>query len=114
MKQELPEELESAWKEHDEAAMEIIDKLARNEDKPFWSQGPRLAGRLGGLFYEVDSQFAAPTAAQMDYFEELKGDYNELSEELNRFFSIEVPALNALLETHGVPPVAVPEAIGLE
>jgi photosystem II stability/assembly factor-like uncharacterized protein len=114
MKQELPEELESAWKEHDEAAMEIIDKLARNEDKPFWSQGPRLAGRLGGLFYEVDSQFAAPTAAQMDYFEELKGTYSEEMDALNRFFSIDVPALNALLETHGVPPVAVPEAIGLE
>jgi photosystem II stability/assembly factor-like uncharacterized protein len=114
MRQELPEELETAWKEHDEAAKEITEKLARKEDKPFWSQGPRLAGRLGGLFYEVDSQFAAPTAAQMDYFEELKGDYSELTDELNRFFSIDIPALNALLETHGVPPVAVPEAIALD
>jgi photosystem II stability/assembly factor-like uncharacterized protein len=114
MKQELPEDLETAWKEHDETAKEIIEKLARKEDKPFWSQGPRFVERIGGLFYEVDSQFATPTAAQMAYFEELKGEYGEMTTALNRFFSIDIPALNALLETHGVPPVAVPETIELD
>ena len=111
MNHELPEELRAALDEYETTAGELLDALARAEDKPYWSQGPRLSERLQTLAWEVDSQFAAPTSAQMDYLAELEAEYAERVEEVNALFSQTLPALNGELQEHDLPPILVPATL---
>jgi len=111
MKQQIPEELETLWEAYEEKIREHMNVLVREEDNPSWSQGPRLCERLRRLFRMVDQAFAAPTAAQMDYLAELRGELREAMDGLNRFFTEAAPAFNAALERHRIPPLAVPEPI---
>ena len=108
MEIELPAELKAEWKQHVDAATELMDALARAEGKPFWSQGPRLGEQLGNLFGNVDSQFAAPTAAQLDLLAELREEYEVMVGELTRFFEESVPFFNSTLSNAGIPEVAIP------
>ena len=104
--QELPEEIEAAWKVHGETSETLMNSLTRADGKPFWSQGPRLADQIGNLFGNVDNQFAAPTKAQLDLLGELKTEYGEKVAELTRFFGETIPELNAKLQSAGVPALA--------
>ncbi len=106
---ELAPELKAEWKAHVNAATELMDALARTEGKPFWSQGPRLSEQIDNLFGNVDSQFAAPTAAQLQLFEELREEYKEMVGELERFFDESVPLFNELLTEADLPRVAIPK-----
>ncbi len=106
---ELPDELKKAWQEHDEAAKELLGGLAREEGKPFWSQGPRLSELLRSLGREIDGQFAAPTAAQRKLLGELRDEYGQAVARIAAFLGESVPALNARLDGAGIPPVALPE-----
>lgn len=107
LEQELADEVEQAWKAHDEASEALMGTLTRADGKPFWSQGPRLANQIDDLFSNVDSQFAAPTQAQLDLLQELKLAYDAKVEELRAYFGETLPTLNAQLESAGVPPVAI-------
>jgi len=84
-----------------------MNSLTRADGKPFWSQGPRLVNQIGDLFGNVDSQFAAPTRAQLDLLDELRSEYEEKMAELTSYFGELLPDLNAQLEGAGVPPLAV-------
>ena len=108
MEIELSDELRQAWKEHDEATTELLAGLARQEGKPFWSQGPRLAERLGDLGRGIDGQFAAPTAAQLALLDELRTEHAEAMTALGAFFGERLPELNRQLQSAGIPPVALP------
>ncbi len=108
---ELPDELTQALEDHEEAAEKLLASLARDEEKPFWSESPRLSERLGDLFDSVDGQFASPTAAQQAYLEELAAEYGERIAAVNPFFAERVSALNDGLATAGIPPLAVPPAV---
>ena len=105
---ELSPELKKQWKDHVDAATELMNALSRTEGKPFWSQGPRLGEQIGNLFGNVDSQFAAPTAAQLELFAELREEYEVMVDELKRFFDQSVPFFNEQLAGAGLPGVAVP------
>jgi hypothetical protein len=108
MKQDLPEALVGAVDEYEEAASELLESLARGQDKPFWSQGPRISERLQSLAWDVDGQFAAPTAAQMDYLAELETEFLEKLDEVNTLFTEALPALNARMQEQGIPPILLP------
>ncbi len=108
MKQDLPDALVGEVDEYEEAASELLESLARGEDKPFWSQGPRISERLQSLAWEVDGQFASPTAAQMDYLAELETEFLDKLDEINALFTEALPALNARMQEQGVPPILLP------
>ncbi len=109
LERELPDEVEQAWKAHQEASEALMNSLTRADGKPFWSQGPRLADQIGNLFGNVDNQFAAPTRAQLEFLEELKVEYGSKMEELTRYFGEAITKLNSQLEGAGVPPLTVAE-----
>jgi len=111
---EPAEELEESWQRLEEALAEHRDAFTKDPEKPYWSQGPRLAQRLGELFGNVDTAFAAPTAAQQGYFRELRDEYRRAVEGWNRFLAEEVAAWNAAAEAAGVPTLAVPEPVSVE
>ncbi len=106
--EDFSEAVEAAWKEHDEAARALMNGLAREEGKPFWSQGPRFAEQLGALFFRIDGQFAAPTKAQLLWLEELRAEYTQQVTKIKRYFGETVVHLNSALEEGGVPPVTIP------
>ena len=108
LKVELSDELEASWKAHEEAAEELLGKITRVEGKPFWSQGPRLIERLGQLFGNIDGQFAAPTAAQMEFLAELETETAEVMAEVQAFFEGDVTLFSEELEAAGLPGLLVP------
>ncbi len=113
MEIELPEKVEASWKSYDDATEKLITSLSRNQDVPFWSEGPRLSERLGALFGNIDDQFDAPTQAQREYLEELAVELDEALGRINHHFQSETATLNELLEGVGVAPVAVPQSVVL-
>jgi len=113
LKQELPEDLLTALEEYESATSELLDELARAEDKPYWSQGPRLSDRLQSLARDIDGQFAAPTRAQMDYLAELESEFAEKVARVNILFTETLPALNARLQEQGIPGALLPAALEL-
>ena len=113
LQQELPEDLLTAFDEYESATSELLDELARAEDKPYWSQGPRLSDRLQSLAREIDGQFAAPTHAQMDYLAELESEFVEKVAGVNTLFSETLPVLNARLQEEGIPGALIPAALEL-
>ena len=106
------QEVIQEWRSHEERARDLMHRLAREEDKPFWSQGPQLLDRINDLFGNIDSQFSAPTAAQAEHLDELKSEYARGIAELNEWLAVDLPEMNRLLQAAGVPPVALPDAIG--
>lgn len=111
---ELPAETEAAWKELEETHKEVMARLTRADDKPFWSQGPRLSERLSDLFSGIDGQFAAPTAAQLSLLSELRSETDEALAAVNGFFANSVERFNQALTGAGVPPLAVPGPVALD
>lgn len=111
LQQELPEDLLTDFEEYESATSELLDELARAEDKPYWSQGPRLSDRLQSLAREIDGQFAAPTHAQMDYLAELESEFAEKVARVNILFTETLPALNARMQEQGIPGALLPAAL---
>ena len=105
---DLPDELDDALGRIDESIEGHVDVLARDPDKPFWSQGPRLTDRLRSLIGNVRDQYRAPTAAQKQHEEELRAEHRAAVDAIDRFLETDVPRLNDALEQHGLPPVWVP------
>jgi len=112
-KRELPEEIDTGLKKAGKRLAEIKHSFVREEGKPFWSQGPRVSARLGALFQNVDSAFAAPTAAQSEYFAVLETESREALEAYNAFLA-ELATLNESLVQNELPVIVIPDSVGLE
>ena len=50
----------------------VIDETAKPTDVPFYSEGPRVADRIGGLLRSLGSTFDAPTGPQLKLVQELE------------------------------------------
>ncbi|MGB5658899.1 MAG: glycosyl hydrolase, partial [Thermoanaerobaculia bacterium] len=111
MERDLPDDLLSALSDYEQGTSELVAGLARAEDKPYWSQGPRLSERLQSLAREADGQFAAPTRAQIDYLAELEAEFQEKVEEVNILFTDTLPTLNGQLQEQGIPSILLPAAL---
>jgi hypothetical protein len=109
LRHELSAELEAAWKAVDVLLERQLGVLARPEDVPFWSKGPRLLERLQALFGDVDDAFAAPSAAQSAYLAALEAEAAAAVVAWREFLSGDVAALDASLEAAGLPGLALPE-----
>jgi hypothetical protein len=112
-KRELPEEIDERLKEAGDRLAEIKHSFVREDGKPFWSQGPRVSARLGALFGNVDSAFAAPTAAQAEYFVVLKAESRGALEAYNSFLE-DLLTLNESMAQSGLPIIVVPDPVGLD
>ena len=114
LEKELPTEVEEQWKAFEEALEQRLVDFVRSDQKPFWSQGPKLGDHLGSLFNNVDSAFAAPTTAQQAWFEELQGTWREAMAAWNLFLENDVPVLDAALRGQGVAGLTVPEGVEVD
>jgi hypothetical protein len=111
---ETPEEVEAAITEHISLIKNIQGTLVKPEGKPFWSEGPRLIGRLSRLFSAVDSANAGPTAAQTAYLEELRIEFRAALDSINTYLGQTAPGLNTLFGRFQLPQVLIPSLITYE
>ncbi len=108
---ETPEEVAAAITEHISLIKNIQGTLIKPEGRPFWSEGPRLIGRLSRLFNDVDSANAGPTATQSAYLEELRVEFRSALESINTYLGQTAPGLNTLFGRFQLPQVLIPSLI---
>ncbi|HSF17011.1 MAG TPA: glycosyl hydrolase [Vicinamibacteria bacterium] len=110
-KTEIPEAVETAIDSAVEKLDGVFDRLARPSGKPFWSEGPRLSERLGGMFGDLNGVLTLPTPAQLAYLAELRSEYRTEMAEVNRFLAETATPLSQALVTNGAPGLMVPPTV---
>jgi hypothetical protein len=110
----FPKELMEAVEEHLEKIKSIQKILARPEDGSRMSTEARLGERLRSLFGSIDGAHAAPTKAQLKYFDELEKEFRFGMAETNQYIGQTVKEINNELIKHQVPSLFIPDQIKFE
>ena len=111
--EKFPREILEAIESHLRKIESIQESLARPEGRAFWSEGPRLIGRLGRLFESIDGVNASPTRAQEDYYRELLQEFRVSMAEVNVYLDQSAKELNRTFRKYQVPLLLLPEPIQL-
>jgi len=111
--EKFPREVLDAIESHLKKIESIQDSLARPEGRAFWSEGPRLIGRLSRLFGSIDGVNATPTRAQEDYYRELLQEFRVSMAEVNEYLGQSAKELNRTFRKYQVPLLLLPEPIQL-
>jgi photosystem II stability/assembly factor-like uncharacterized protein len=112
-KKDAPEAAKTTFKTRAAELDRLLDRLAKPEGKPFWSEGPRLAERLGGLAGGIDGGNKAPTAPERELLGELRTELAKAREDSARFLAEALPEMNRVLAAQDLPPVGVPRPFDL-
>ncbi|SPF53069.1 conserved hypothetical protein [Candidatus Sulfopaludibacter sp. SbA4] len=86
-------------------------KLARPDNIPGYSMGPRLVDRLAQLLGSIDRVLAAPTPYQVEHFNELKAEFLKDMGDVNGFIERQIPEINDLLKKNNAGAVMSGKAI---
>ncbi len=111
--EKFPREVLDAIESHLKKIESIQDSLARPEGRAFWSEGPRLIGRLSRLFGSIEGVNASPTRAQEEYYRELLQEFRVSMAEVNGYLGQSVKELNRTFRKYQVPLLLLPEPIQL-
>jgi photosystem II stability/assembly factor-like uncharacterized protein len=93
---------------------ELLESIVGDEELGGWAQGPRIADQVFFLLKNVDSAFAAPSAAQHELQTELLGEAATKLDEVNTYFEVGIDELNGRLEGLGVAPLQAPARVTVE
>ena len=99
-------ELEAQLVKAEGQLKDITGTLARPEGVPRYATGSRLSEQLQGLFGDVDTAFAAPTAPQRAYFQELQEQLRQALARVEAFQKEGLASLNEALARSELPSVA--------
>ena len=80
----------------------MIDELAKSNELPPYSVGPKISNKIGELMRGVDSVSTAPTQPQKELFVKLQGDLQRELVKVNTFTQQDIAKLNELMHQHGV------------
>ena len=111
--EKFPREVLDAIESHLRKIESIQDSLARPEGRAFWSEGPRLIGRLSRLFGSIEGVNASPTRAQEEYYRELLQEFRVSMAEVNDYLGQSAKELNRTFRKYQVPLLLLPEPIQL-
>jgi hypothetical protein len=103
-----------AVENHLEKIKSIQNILARPEGGSRLSEEARLGERLRSLFGSIDGAHAAPTKAQVKYFEELEKEFKFGMAETNQYLARTVREINNELIKNQVPSLFIPDQIKFE
>jgi hypothetical protein len=98
-------ELDGALAKADKELKQVVDVFARPEGQPSYASGPRLSDHLGQLRGELDGAFAAPTAAQRAYADELQEEARKAIARADVFQRDGLAEVNTALAKSMLPPV---------
>ncbi len=108
---EVSEEVMTAIDEQIAQIIEIQHTLDKPQGRPFWSEGPRLIGRLSGLFRSLEGANARPTSAQAAFLAELRGEFRAALDTVNGYLGETAPELNEIFDRFQLPQVLIPGLI---
>lgn len=111
--EKFPKEVLDAIESHLKKIESLQDSLDRPEGRAFWSEGPRLVGRLSRLFGSIEGVNASPTRAQEDYYRELLQEFRASLAEVNDYLGQSAKELNRTFRKYQVPLLLLPEPIQL-
>ena len=92
-------------------------KMARPDNIPGYSVGPRLVDRLGQLLAAIDRVLAAPTHYQVEHFNELKSEFLADIGDVNAFIERQIPEINDTLKRNSAgalmpgKPIEIPASL---
>jgi photosystem II stability/assembly factor-like uncharacterized protein len=92
-------------------------RLARPDNIPGYSMGPRLVDRLGQLLNSIDRVLSAPTPYQVEHYNELKAEFLKDMGDVNTFTERQIPEINDLLKKNNAgammagKPVDIPASV---
>ena len=104
-----PGDLQKALEREGETLKALTDGLAKPADRPFYSEGPRIADRLAALFFAIDGVNLAPTAAERSLLGELRTEARKAIDDGGRHFGEELQGLNSALRASDLPEIGVPK-----
>jgi photosystem II stability/assembly factor-like uncharacterized protein len=110
----FPEEVMKAVDNHLKKIESIQNILVRPQEGAGFSEEARVGERLRSLFGTIDGVNAAPTKAQLYYFNELEKDFKSDMAEVNLYLGQTVKEINNELIKHQVPSLLIPEQIKFE
>jgi photosystem II stability/assembly factor-like uncharacterized protein len=93
------------------SSMEL--RMARLDNIPGYSMGPRLVDRLGQLLGSIDRVLAAPTPYQLEHFAELKAEFLKDIGDVNTFIDRQIPEINDLLKKSNAGAIMPGKAIDI-
>ncbi|MEJ2190659.1 MAG: hypothetical protein P8Y93_14920, partial [Acidobacteriota bacterium] len=111
---EPPEALSELFEEAGGKVDELLESIVGDEELGGWAQGPKIADQIFFLLKNIDSAFAAPSAAQHELQTELLGEAAAKLDEVNEYFEVGVEELNGRFEGFGVAPLQAPARVVLE
>jgi len=97
-----PQEVIDALEKAKTQVHAMIDELAKSNDLPPYSVGPKISNKIGGLMRGIDSVSTAPTQPQKELFTKLQGDLQRELVKVNAFTQQDVGKLNGLMHQHGI------------
>jgi photosystem II stability/assembly factor-like uncharacterized protein len=112
--EKFPKEIMQAVDNHLKKIESIQNILARPQGGAGFSQEARVGERLRSLFGSIDGVDAAPTKAQLYYFNELEKEFKSYMAEVNLYLRQTVKEINNELIKHQVPSLFIPEQIKFE
>ncbi len=104
-----PLDVAKALDKEGEALKALANGLAKPADRPFYSEGPCVADRLGALFSAIDGVNLAPTAAQREHLLELRAEARKATSETSDHFGEALAQLNGVLRGAELPEIGVPK-----
>jgi photosystem II stability/assembly factor-like uncharacterized protein len=111
---EAPEELIKALDRELAQVDSISFRIAKPSGRPFWSEGPRIAERLGALFQGIDGGSVPATAPQTALLAELRQEVQQAVGEVSQYLTKGLGDLNAVIaRNQGATVVAPPLSTGV-
>ena len=95
-------------KKVDELKYSLTRKEKTYASEYYWGEKDKLVENLKQLFWSIQSPFRAPTPAQIEFFEEIKSEYNTRINRVKNFFEKDIKGLNSMLKKVNLPIVAIP------
>jgi hypothetical protein len=102
----IPHELNEAMSEHIKQIDELQAKVENPQSGPAYSRGPRLRSHLNSV-YGMMSSNTGPTLAQVEFFNEVKAEWEAVIKAMRDYLTTELPKLNEQLKANKFPELLV-------
>jgi hypothetical protein len=104
----LSKDAQKALDEYSAAHEKVFDRVGLKDNIPYYSEPPRVPGRLLDLMSVLDDGYAAPTAGQREYASKLQGRLEDAKGAYRTLLEGPFAAMNAAFTKESLPALVRP------
>jgi len=104
----LSKDAQKALDEYSAAHEKVFDRVGLKDNIPFYSEPPRIPGRLLELMSSLDDGYAAPTPGQREYAKKLEEKLEEAKAAYKALLEGPFAAMNAAFTKESLPALVRP------